>query len=129
MTADQENVPALQKEVAQLWEAYRRGPDSLPVVAPSEETAALRALEQRHAELMRQRDVLRAGRKQRSVSMLPRSAVFGAIASVIGTIVGAAISVWATPMVAEWSVDGSPELGLGLVAASLVGLVISLRRV
>lgn len=129
MNADQESVPALQKEVARLWEAYRRGPDTLPLTVPSEEAAALRALEERHGELMRQRDVLRASRKQRSVSMLPRSAVFGAIASVIGTVVGAALSVWATPMVAEWSADGSPELGLGLVAASLVGLVISLRRV
>jgi hypothetical protein len=129
MNADQESVPTLKKEVAQLWEAYRRGPDTSPLTAASEETAALRALEERHGELMRQRDVLRANRKQRSVSMLPRSAVFGAIASVVGAVVGAAISVWATPLVAEWSADGSPELGLGLVAASLVGLALSLRRV
>lgn len=129
MSADQENVPALQREVAQLWAEYRRGVDSTPVEAAPEETEALRALEHRHVELMKQRDVLRVKRAQRSASMLPRSAVFGAIASVIGTIVGAVMSVWATPMVAAWSVDGAPEFGLALVAASLVGLVISLRRV
>lgn len=123
MSADQESVPALQKEVAQLWEAYRRGADSTPLSLPSDDTEAL---QRRHAELLSRRDVLRAGKK--SVSMLPRSAVLGAIASVIGTVVGAALCVWATPMVAAWSADGSPELGLGLVAASLVGLVISLRR-
>ncbi|MGV3625940.1 MAG: hypothetical protein ACO1OB_34340 [Archangium sp.] len=127
MSVDQESVPALQKEVAQLWEAYRRGADATPLSLPTEDTEALRSLERRHAELLSRRDVLRAGKK--SVSMLPRSAVLGAIASVIGTVVGAALCVWATPMVAAWSADGSPEFGLGIVAASLVGLVISLRRV
>lgn len=128
MSADQDSVPALQREVAKLWEAYRRGAEQPPAVSSPEDDEALRGLEARHAALLQRRDVLRAARAQRQAAALPGSAVLGALASVVGTVLGAALSVWSAPVVAGWSAGWAPELGLGLVAASLVGLVISLRR-